>query len=87
MHNESLAAHALSGKDKPKGKAKKELHKMHITKMKSGGYHVMHEHVAHPPEEHAVPDTDALHEHIEEHMGEPNTGEASAAPTGPEAGE
>lgn len=79
-----LAEHILSGKAKAEhkgGKHPKKVHKMHITKAHSGGYHVVHEHSSpHPPEEHVIPNTDALHDHIEEHYGEPNPGEEAAEP-------
>lgn len=82
MHTDSLAGHALSSRSKPKSAkaSKKEVRKMHITKA-HGGYHIVHEHtdpMAHPPEEHVAPDMAALHDHMEQHMGEPNPGEEQA---------
>jgi hypothetical protein len=86
-HTDSLAGHALSSRSKPKNaKATKKVRKMHITKA-HGGYHIVHEHddpIAHPAEEHVAPDMAALHEHMEEHMGEPNPGEQAQGAPAPE---
>jgi hypothetical protein len=81
-HTDSLAGHALSSRSKSKSAraSKKKVRKMHITKA-HGGYHIVHEHedpVAHPAEEHVAPNMAALHDHMEEHMGEPNPGEQEA---------
>jgi len=56
-----------------------KLHEMHIRKV-NGGYIVKHDHKSMDGKHthatiHVLPDTDALHGHLEEHMGEPNPGE------------
>ena len=85
------------GKESERGKdGKKPKHKikrMVIEPAEGGGHVVTHEfHQPRdgktPPEEekrYAVPDTQALHDHIEEHLGQPNPGEAEAE-AGSEAG-
>lgn len=78
------AEHVLGGKSAKKHK----VHSMHIRKAASGGYIVKHQHeTPEPPEppqpdqEHVVPDMEALHEHMDEHMGDqPAAGEAEEAP-------
>jgi hypothetical protein len=74
---------------KMKGGEEGKVHGMHIHHMKSGGYHIHHtdEHkMPIPGDEHAVPDMDALHDHLEANMAgaEPNDGEqeAMAGPAG-----
>ena len=61
---EALAGHKKTSKHKVK--------KMNITKADSGGYVIHHPET---DEQHVAPDTDALHDHIEQAMGEPNAGE------------
>ena len=72
-------------KEAEKGKGeKKKVHGLHIKRLK-GGYHVQHHDENGAPvqgEEHLVPDTDALHDHLEEHLGEPNQDEEAAAAPG-----
>lgn len=86
----SLVEGALAHKEpekKVEHHAKKVQH-MHIKRGHSGGYIVTHKHhfpEIHPDEEHVVPDTDALHDHVEANMGEPNPGEAEADAGQPEA--
>src|ERR1700679_397598 len=68
-----------------KGKEGKKAHGMHIHAMKSGGYHIQHtdeNKMPIPGEEHAAPDLDALHDHLEEHLqgAEPNDGEEMTQP-------
>lgn len=66
--------------------AEKPYHHVEIT------HH--HTHPAHPPEHHTVKihgsgastGLDQLHDHMEDHMGQPNPGEAEAD-AGPEGGE
>ena len=70
-------------KSKPKSKAKKggkPVHEMHIRHAKSGGFIVKHHFKPQPtqqgggggmpqePEEHAVPDMDALQQHVGDNM-------------------
>lgn len=73
-----LAAGELGhGKSEKKPDTKKEVKEMHIRKA-NGGHIVVHKHARpdlHPDEEHIVPDMDALHDHLEEHMGDENPGE------------
>lgn len=62
-------------------KSKKELSHIVTKKAKSGGY--IHEHHFTHPEDHAMeqhvtPDQDAMADHMIEHMGAPNPGEADA---------
>jgi hypothetical protein len=86
-----LGMAAMAHGDGKQKKPKKEVAEMHIKKA-HGGYHVTHHHTHpehHPPEDHVVAGKDgdhmdALHSHLEEHMGEPNPGENEAAE---EAGE
>lgn len=82
-----LITSALASKPAKKAPkaGKKVVRHMHITKAK-GGYHIIHkhdnpEHDQAPEEQagHMAANTDALHDHIEEHFGEPNPGEAEAA--------
>lgn len=72
-------------KEAEKGKdVKSKAHGFHARKVK-GGWHVQHHDETNAPvqgEEHVLPDTDALHDHIEEHFGEPNQGEEAVATPG-----
>jgi hypothetical protein len=70
------AAEELAGTQKPK----KEIDHIKIRKAKSGGHIVTHKHThpMHPDEEHVVSNMEALHDHLEDHLGEPNDGEAEA---------
>lgn len=86
-----LMEHALSHKSsgKPHKAAKKTVRHMHITKAHSGGYMIKHIHdnpVMHPDEDHVAPDADALQDHIEEHMGEPEGEGAPAQGAAPQPG-
>lgn len=72
-----LAKHSMSGgEDKPKKEIK------HVITRKAHGKGYIHTHVhthpAHPDEEHISPDQDGMVEHMMEHMGSPNPGEAEA---------
>jgi hypothetical protein len=79
QHAMSLASTALShpDMDKEPPMPKKEIKDMHMRRGANGGFIVKHIHtsMAHPDEEHVHPDMDALHDHMEEHWGEPNQGE------------
>ena len=69
---------SLGGDEK---KPKKEVKEIRTRKGKSGGYIHEHHHTHpehHPMEEHTSKDSAAMHDHMEEHMGEPNPGEAEA---------
>ena len=69
---------ALGGSDK---KPKKEIKEIRTRKGKSGGYIHEHHHTHpehHSMEEHTSKDAAAMHDHMEEHMGEANPGEAEA---------
>ena len=70
----------ILGKGEPE-KPKKEIKEIRTRKAKSGGYVHEHHHTHpehHPAEEHVSPDQDAMVEHMMQHMGEPNPGEAEA---------
>ena len=70
---------SLSGDDK---KPKKEIKEMHVRKTANGKHivkHVHHHPEHHPDEEHAMDDMSALHQHMDDHAGEPNEGEAAPA--------
>jgi hypothetical protein len=61
-------------------KPKKEIDHVVVRKHKTG-HTVEHHHTApghHPAETHALSNMDELHGHMEDHMGEPNPGEAEA---------
>lgn len=84
---ESAMAHKVK---EPKAPGKKKIKEMHI-KFAKGGAHIthVHEHPAHPNEEHVVAmkhegDLDGLHDHLEHHVGAPNPGE-EASESGDEA--
>lgn len=57
---------------------------MHIHRADDGTYVIDHEHepmadgTPVPNSQHTAPDMDALHDHLEDHLGEPNPGEAEA---------
>lgn len=96
----SLVEGALAHKEdefKKEHHPKKHLKEMRVRRGHKGGYVVEHHHQmpdVHPMEEHPMSSTDDLHDHIENHMGEPNPGEAeadagngmAAAPMSPMAG-
>lgn len=70
-----------SGDKKPK----KEIHKIEITKSDNGKHIVTHKH--HHPEHykdemHVMEDMGHLHNHMEDHAGTPNDGEAAPADAG-----
>lgn len=77
-HLRSAVAGALGhGEEKPK----KEIRHIITRKAKNGGYVHEHHHTApehHPMEEHISPDQDSMVEHMMDHMGEANPGEAEA---------
>lgn len=80
------AKNVLGGKSKKK---KKPVHRMNIRHAASGGYIAEHQFKpsmngpAQEPEEHAIPDMDALKAHVEQHMAEPpEEAEPQAAPAG-----
>lgn len=87
-YNTDLIEHALSAKSGKAKTPKKAVRHMHVTKAHSGGYHIRHEydHPTHEPTEHVAADTDALHDHIEQHFGEPNPGETETAAVQPAEG-
>ena len=58
----------------------KHLKEIHIKELHTGGFHVT-KHSGRPGDEptvHGAANTDALHEHIEDHMGSPNDGEEAS---------
>ena len=67
------------GKDKP---PKKEIKEMVHTKSHNGKHIVTHKHHSpshHPDETHVMNDMAELHDHMENHAGTPNDGEAAPA--------
>jgi hypothetical protein len=77
--------HGLSGRKNGKGeKGKLHTHGVHYERAHNGGViaHV-HRHTAeglHHSEEHVLPDMDAAHAHLDEHMGDqPGAGEVQSA--------
>lgn len=67
------------GGDTPK--PKKEIKHIVTKKAKTGGYIHEHHHTHpehHPMEEHVTPDQDSMMDHMMQHMGTPNPGEAEA---------
>ena len=72
-----------------KSKAPKKEHvATHITHHKDGSHTAVHKHSHpehHPDETHALSNMDALHAHLEDHVGQPNSGEAEAEAGNPEA--
>jgi hypothetical protein len=67
---------------------KKEHVATHITHHKDGSHTAVHKHSHpehHPDETHALSNMDALHAHLEDHVGQPNSGEAEAEAGNPEA--
>lgn len=73
----SLAQSALSHDQEEPQEPVKTIRAMHIRKAADGSHVIEHHHVdfSHPMEEHTAKDTDELHDHIEQHWGEPNKGE------------
>ena len=82
MSKESVmkeAGSSLTGK--PEAKPKKEVEEIRTRKAKNGGYIHKHMHTHpehHPDEEHISKNQDEMAQHMLEHMGEPNPGEAEA---------
>jgi hypothetical protein len=72
----AVSMEALGDKSKPK----KEIKEMHIRKSHDGRHIVkhVHKHPSHPDEEHIMEHGDQLHDHIAQHMTEPNLGEMEA---------
>lgn len=82
MHEEAMAgmAHEPGGMKLPPKRVKTMVTTFHPNKV-----HITHHHThqAHPPETHEYPihhgtGLDALHDHIEDHVGQPNDGEEAA---------
>jgi hypothetical protein len=73
----SLAQSALSHEPEKQPEVPKDIHEMHVRKADNGGFVVkhIHKHFEHPPEEHVHANMDSLHDHLEQHWGEPNDGE------------
>ena len=73
------ARSALSGESE---KPKKEVHEMRIRRTATPGKHIIEHHHTHPAHhpmtEHVSHNDDALAEHVLQHMGTPNPGEAEA---------
>lgn len=55
----------------------KVIRAMHIRKASDGSHVIEHHHVSfsHPMEEHTAKNMDELHDHLEQHWGDPNDGE------------
>src|SRR5208337_1608356 len=69
-------------------KPAKVLDHIRIKSHKDGSHTVTHHHTHpeyHPAEEHGLSNMDALHSHLEDHVGQPNSGEAEADSGNPEA--
>jgi hypothetical protein len=83
-HAMGLAASALShdpAEEKEPELPKKEVREMHMRKGANGGFIVKHLHVhahLHPEEEHVHSNMDGVHDHLEQHWGEPNDGEGAS---------
>lgn len=79
-HAMGLAHEALSHEPEKDITPPKDIHEMHVRKADNGGFIVkhIHKHFEHPPEEHVHSDMDSLHDHLEQHWGEPNDGEAES---------
>lgn len=79
MAKESRAKSAMSGGHKSSGKRTgRPTHGMHIKRGKSGGFIAKHEQdpadmaavMGGGNDEHAIPDLQALHNHIDQHFGD-----------------
>lgn len=72
--------------DEGKSAPKKEIKEMVHRKTKNGKHIIVHKHHSpahHPDEEHALENMAEVHQHMEDHAGEPNEGEgAESAPQG-----
>jgi hypothetical protein len=77
---------ALGGSEH--SKPKKEVKEMHIKKAANGGHVITHHHTSgeHEPETHTTKTDDELMDHVAQHMGTPNPGEAEADAGAPDAG-
>lgn len=74
----SMTASGMGGKSEA---PKKEIKEMRIRKSHSGGHIIEHHHhhpEHHPMEEHTTKNMDELHDHMEDHSGSENPGEAEA---------
>ena len=66
---------------------KKEVKEMHIKKAANGGHVITHHHSGgEEPETHTTKTDDELMDHVAQHMGTPNPGEAEADAGTPDAG-
>ena len=74
MEHLELAGHALAHGHATQ-KPRKE---MHVRELHDGSYHIMRHH-GEAMTEHSAPTLDHVHDHLEEHFGEPNEGEESMA--------
>jgi hypothetical protein len=100
----SRAAHVMGGKSKKSGsKSGKHPREVHIRRGKSGGFIAKHIHdtdpgamAPEPDEEHVLPDMSALHDHLDQTMGDqgaapapspsPSPDMSQAGPSGPSEG-
>jgi len=94
-HASSRSKAVLGGKGKSKSKGGKKPHSIHVKRGKSGGFIVTHHHAPDAdgqtpePEDHIVPDLDALQSHVADNMGDqgaappPTPEPAPAAAAGP----
>ena len=86
-HGSSRAKAVLGGKGKSKSKGGKKPHSIHIKRGHSGGFIVTHHHAPsddgsqQEPEDNVVPDLAALHDHVDQSMGDQA---AAPPPTPPE---
>ena len=76
----SLAQTALSHEPEQDMQPKKVIRAMNIRKASDGSHVIEHHHVdfSHPMEEHTAKNMDELHDHLEQHWGTPNDGEAES---------
>ena len=88
----SRAKSMMGGGHSEKKKSGKKPHSIHIRRGKSGGYIAQHHFkpsgdasdAMQEPEEHVIPDKEALLEHIDQNMGDQGAaGEQQAQPTSP----
>lgn len=81
MKDLGLAEAALAHKEHEAQPHKKHIKEVRVRHGHKGGYIAEHHHhmpEVHPMEEHVIPDQDGLADHMLEHMGSPNPGEADA---------
>jgi hypothetical protein len=88
-HAFDLAGAVLAQQSPEPDMPKKNIKEMHMRKGANGGFIVkhIHDHYMHPDEEHVHTDMDGVHDHMEQHWGEPNDGEEEHESAGVRAAE